>query len=281
MRYFGGKNRNGNLIARKLINPIIMCTDFDYIEPFVGSGGVYKHVINFSKNRSQIQSQINDLNYFVYAFHAGIKQGYEINDFKYNDYNLDLRQTYERLKIKYKYNIELKNGDIIPDCLIAYIGFSCAFGGQWFGSFAVDKKNPNRDYFKNSLSSNPQQLNYINTKITNKSYEDMEIYKNNVIYCDPPYQNTGGYKTGDFNTIKFLNWCDKIAEDNILLISEYNIDDDRFVEIFNFNFTKGMGNNDIIIEKIYTHKKNTKHEIIQKIINNLDQKNNSEQLNLF
>jgi DNA adenine methylase len=58
-----------------------------------------------------------------------------------------------------------------------------------------------------------------------KSYEQIEIKENSIIYCDPPYKNTADYQNS-FNTEKFLNWADFQKEP--VFISEYNISDKRF-----------------------------------------------------
>ena len=54
------------------------------------------------------------------------------------------------------------------------------------------------------------------------SYEDLEIPRNSIIYCDPPYAGTTGYKD-KFNHDEFWKWCrDKKAEGHTIFISEYN-----------------------------------------------------------
>ena len=58
------------------------------------------------------------------------------------------------------------------------------------------------------------------------SYIDVKIKSNSVVYCDPPYQNTGGYKTQnglcDFNHKELFEWaCDQKEP---VFMSEYNID---------------------------------------------------------
>jgi site-specific DNA-adenine methylase len=60
-----------------------------------------------------------------------------------------------------------------------------------------------------------------------KSFEVVEIERDAIIYCDPPYQGTGEYdKNKNFNHEGFLNWA---ANHEIpTLISEYQISDSRF-----------------------------------------------------
>ena len=58
------------------------------------------------------------------------------------------------------------------------------------------------------------------------SYQDLEIPSNSIIYCDPPYQGTTGYKDG-FNHEEFWDWCRmKSKEGHEVYVSEYNAPDD-------------------------------------------------------
>ena len=58
-----------------------------------------------------------------------------------------------------------------------------------------------------------------------ESYENLD-FENCLIYCDPPYQGTTGYKTGTFDHDKFFEWCREQAKKNIVFVSEYKAPDD-------------------------------------------------------
>ena len=61
----------------------------------------------------------------------------------------------------------------------------------------------------------------------NKSYEQIEIKEDSIVYCDIPYEGTAEYdKNKTFNRSKFLNWAAEI--NSSVYISEYNISDARF-----------------------------------------------------
>lgn len=72
----------------------------------------------------------------------------------------------------------------------------------------------------------PQKLT-----LTNLSYEQVEVKPNSIVYCDPPYRGTFDYHLS-FDREKFLNWADSLQE--IVFISEYNIDDKRFALFTDF-----------------------------------------------
>ena len=60
------------------------------------------------------------------------------------------------------------------------------------------------------------------------SYDEVEILPRSVIYCDPPYRGTDGYKT-EFDHESFYDWCGRQTE--LVLVSEYGMPEDRFVEV--------------------------------------------------
>lgn len=52
---------------------------------------------------------------------------------------------------------------------------------------------------------------------------------NSFVYCDPPYRGTQGY--GEFDYDAFLDWALEIGQKHPVLISEYAIDHDEFIEV--------------------------------------------------
>lgn len=61
---------------------------------------------------------------------------------------------------------------------------------------------------------------------TNKSYDEVEIKPNSVIYCDIPYKGTEKYNNNDFNHEKFYDWCE--SQNELVIVSEYSMPEDRF-----------------------------------------------------
>ncbi|MBQ5998056.1 MAG: DNA adenine methylase [Treponema sp.] len=59
--------------------------------------------------------------------------------------------------------------------------------------------------------------------ITQKSYNEVEILPDSLIYCDIPYKNTNSY-IGGFNHDEFYKWCRKQKE--LVIVSEYAMPDD-------------------------------------------------------
>ena len=75
---------------------------------------------------------------------------------------------------------------------------------------------------------------------------------NSFVYCDPPYRDTAGY--GEFDYDEFLDWALEIGQKRPLLISEYSIDHDGFIEVdFKLKLSSFSGNGSKTVdEKLYT-----------------------------
>lgn len=91
-------------------------------------------------------------------------------------------------------------------------------------------------------------------EISGKSYDDVEILPNSVVYCDPPYIGTGGYCV-EFNHEQFYEW---LRNTNFpVYISEYTMPSDFAIvasidKVANFSPTN---NSTIKQENIYIHER--------------------------
>lgn len=86
---------------------------------------------------------------------------------------------------------------------------------------------------------------------TNKSYDEVEIIPNSVIYCDIPYKNTNRYNNTDFNHEKFYDWCER--QNELVVVSEYSMPEDRFtcVTMKNKMGTFSPTKTNKVIEKLF------------------------------
>ena len=113
------------------------------------------------------------------------------------------------------------------------IRFGASFGGKFENGFARGKNNNGepRNYWnetkRNAIKQSPKIQN---VQFICNSYENLD-FENCLIYCDPPYQDTSGYKTGAFDHDKFFEWCRQQAKKNIVFVSGYNAPDD-FIEVW-------------------------------------------------
>lgn len=91
-------------------------------------------------------------------------------------------------------------------------------------------------------------------ELTNLSYDEVEIKPNSIIYCDIPYKSTSKY-TLEFNYDKFYNWA--ASQNEPVFISEYNIDDGRFIcikELERVCLKDAAATRKKVCEKIYVNR---------------------------
>lgn len=103
-----------------------------------------------------------------------------------------------------------------------------------------------------------QQLGQV--KPTNLDYKDFSWVENSILYLDPPYEKTilKGYSINDFNSQDFYDWAYNMIKNNIVLISSYEISDERFECVYEFKtarstYSSGTSNNKT--EKLFMVKK--------------------------
>ena len=89
-------------------------------------------------------------------------------------------------------------------------------------------------------------------------YQNVNIYKDSVIYCDIPYEGTDGYNGIDFDFERFYSWCEKQTEP--VFISSYKMPEDRFVCIATFEHrsTLSATANNKVLEKVFIPKHQSK-----------------------
>ena len=81
-----------------------------------------------------------------------------------------------------------------------------------------------------------QNININNLEITNHDYTHFSYLSDAIIYLDPPYEKTHlqGYSINNFDSKAFYDWAYKMANKNIVLISSYEISDERFECVYEF-----------------------------------------------
>ncbi len=117
------------------------------------------------------------------------------------------------------------NQNDYPKHLVAYVGFN-SFGGKWFAGYRRDKQGK-RDYWAEHYRNITKQVpNLEGVILSCKSYTELEIPENSIVYCDPPYASTTKYRDS-FDHDKFWEWCRQQSKaGHQLFVSEYNAPED-------------------------------------------------------
>lgn len=102
---------------------------------------------------------------------------------------------------------------------------------------------------------NLQNLNHLShiLSISNIDYKDYQFQDGDIVYCDPPYENTNDYGLS-FNSKNFYDWC--ISRPFKVFFSSYKISDNRFNLIFakqSLSSFASQSNSSINFECLYSN----------------------------
>ena len=100
-------------------------------------------------------------------------------------------------------------------------------------------------------------------RVTNLDYKAFSGVENAILYLDPPYENAvlEGYSIDRFNSQSFYDWAYEMSKKNIVLISSYEISDERFECVYEFKKARSTlqgGTNNDRTEKLFMVKKGVK-----------------------
>lgn len=199
MQYLGGKSR-----AAKHIVPVIASRAGGrtrWVEPFVGSAAV-SEVATTHFDEMILSDVHEDLILMWQDAVAGRVFPTDVSEKEYR---------------------ELRDSE--PSALRGFVGHGCSFGGKWFGGYA--RGSVGRNYASaasRSLMSMTPDLS--RATFLRRDYRDCtpDIDANTVVYCDPPYAGTTGYKgTDPFDHSEFWSTCRTWADAGALVfVSEYS-----------------------------------------------------------
>lgn len=194
MQYLGGKSKTRKQISMFLES---VRNGKGYFEPFVGGAWILQEM---SGKRTASDSNIALITMYRYLQKGWLPPD-DISEEMYKEY---------------------KNKQDMDDPLTAFIGIGCSFGGKWFGGYARQK---GYNFAAGGSRALQKQLPYIKDVVFECGDYRQFTPQNCLIYCDPPYANVTGYKE-KFDSISFWETMRKWAENNIVVISEYNAPED-------------------------------------------------------
>lgn len=202
MKYMGSKNRIAKHILPIMLKEMEEKGHTTWVEPFVGGGNM------IDKVPDKYERIGCDLNEHTIAAMLGIRDFVNVLPEQVSE------ETYKAVKGTSAHPIN------------SWIRYACSFSGKFDNGYARDKTN--RNYAKEQKNSALKQSSKIQeVEFIFCSYEDLSGVTNSIIYCNPPYQGTTGYKTGAFNHEEFFQWCrDMKSKGNSVFISEYNVPND-------------------------------------------------------
>ncbi len=198
MQYMGGKSNEKWQICR-FLNQIRQPGQL-YIEPFVGACNTFAMM-----DEPKIGIDIHpDLIAMWQAVQCGWEPPDSLTEEEYN---------------------HLKYSTISP--LRGFAGFGCSYSGKWFGGYARRKGN-SYNYCKGSKNGLINKIpSIINSTFICCDYKKIDIPRNSLVYCDPPFKWTTEFKD-QFDSREFWDVIRKWSQENIVIVSEMSAPDDFF-----------------------------------------------------
>jgi DNA adenine methylase len=195
MMYLGSKRR----IAKQIL-PVMLAErspDQWWVEPFVGGANMLDKVDGKRLG--------NDSHEYLIALLIAVRDGYvpptEIS-----------RETYYAVK---------RRPQEYPKELVGFVGFTCSFGGPWWGGYGFHQKTNLGCAGEGSRTLCKQAQNLKGIDFRCGDYRDLAIPANSLIYCDPPYSGTTQYRD-NFDSSAFWQWCRDMSKGHTVFVSEYS-----------------------------------------------------------
>lgn len=192
MRYLGGKSKVGKRIAEVILQSTNLRDN--YYEPFVGGGESFRHL-----SPHFVKTFAGDVHESLVLMWQAAADGWIPPTITETDY---ARLRNER-----------------PSALRGFAEFGCSFGGKSWGGFA---RGEDRNYADES-SRNVQKIAALMRTSTLRccSYDEWKPEPMAVVYADPPYEGTTGYKI-PFDHLKFWSTMETWARSGVVVfVSEY------------------------------------------------------------
>jgi site-specific DNA-adenine methylase len=212
-RYHGGKSRIGKILAEVMtgfaddVSTLLNWKITGYCEPFCGMLGVYKHIPDYVC--PELSLLAGDINNSVILMWQAAQRGWKPPT---------TLLTYERfMKMK-------RDGQ--STALKGYYGHYYGAFGQYFRPFDGGRSLRSRQRQSKAVASVGKKMKQV--VFSAGTYEQFNHLEHFLIYCDPPYPNSSHYyddrgkKRAQLDSEKFWNWCRKMAEKNIVVVSGYS-----------------------------------------------------------
>lgn len=201
MKYMGGKVRH----AKEIVSTILSLSPnkTKWVEPFIGGGSV---VTSVPKTFSIYGSDIN-LN--VVELFKHVADGGELPDEITREKYLQVKQQPKNYSAWF----------------VGFVSIGCSFGGKEWGGYGsgLNSKGVPRNYAletKNKLLS----MDFSGIVFNTLDYQEVSVDKDCIVYCDPPYSNTTGYRTKFYSGL-FWEWALRCAAVADVYVSEYSAPD--------------------------------------------------------
>lgn len=278
IKWAGSKRTQANEIIKYFPKEID-----NYLEPFLGGGSILYSLLKSKEHKinKAICSDIN--NDLIGVYNSVIKHPQKVFEHYNQLYNEMFSLNIENKKIFFKkirerYNKEKNPLDFLWIMRTTTNGLPrYNLKNEFNNSLHIGRDGIKPDAFKKIIFEWSELLNQNNVEFLVRSYKDITFdnfskIENNVLYLDPPYENTQGMYSGKMNFEEYFNWLTKIKGFNVFMsfdgLSGSNnltskneklkyFDKHIYLENGISSFKKTLGNrtNEIVMESFYIKNK--------------------------
>ena len=202
MRYQGGKHRQAKKFAPVLIEAL-RASGGAFIEPFVGGFNLVPHL------GGEFDCYCSDSHRGLINLWQALQAG------KFDPPTTVSRELHAELKTK--------RG---TDPLSVFVSFVCSFGGAEWTGFATGKINGKQyDFVRGGRESCLRKAKHMErVRFSCCDYQRIGASPGDVVYADPPYEGTAGYRAQSFQRSEFEAWCQQQKQAGArVFASEYQI----------------------------------------------------------
>jgi DNA adenine methylase len=153
-----------------------------------------------------------------------------------SDYNEDMVILWDAVLAGWQAPTTLTEDDYLAlrgqesSALRTFAAVGCSFGGKWFGGYARQDKRPGRRSYAARSAANLADIGAdlnrcAHVYVSDRDYATLEPRSGDVVYCDPPYAGTIGYKGAgdDFDSVRFWETMDKWHANGVrVFVSEFS-----------------------------------------------------------
>lgn len=205
MQYLGGKARIAKKIAAKILEIVPPEHRLEYLEPFLGGANAFEHIApHFEK------AYAGDVHEDLILMWQAVARGWVPPEVVTEAEHRALKKA-------------------APSALRGFVGFGCSFGASWFSGYAgvCSRKGRGAATSRRSLITQRDVIARA-VSIVQVSYLDWPVVPGIVLYCDPPYAGTCGYKgTAPFDhTYFWARMQDWVDAGSYVFVSEYSAPSD-------------------------------------------------------
>lgn len=209
MHYLGGKHRIAKDLSAYLLQRL---GGRLFVEPFCGA-------LNITAAMEPAGYRVaTDRNPYLHVLYEAVRRGWQPPE--HVDYAL------------WDHHRRVQDPS---DPMTAFVGYGCSFGGTWFGAYARNVRGIEDSAYagraKRSLLKKIARCR--DARMACVDYRSHRGGPGMLIYCDPPYGGTTGYRAvGKFDSAEFWQVCrDWSRAGAIALVSEYSAPPD-FVSVW-------------------------------------------------